>query len=329
MTVQRTTNQGRSHWREAVSRDERGVVMLVVVGTMAIIVIVALSLMAIGRKELQASGDFVRHVRSELLASAAVERAIAILRADRNGYDTLLEPWHTDPSLLRSSHETYGASEVAPGRVNGVTHSGIEDEESKVNLNRAPAAMLAALPGLTTEVAKAIVVGRGGRQFATPDELLRLKGVTPALYAGDAKAGKAGLRSLVTVWGSGKINVNTAPREVLAAIPGLGAAQVSSLIGRRQRLPGPNGGPFRDTASVFAFLQLPPLVAQQAAKYVAVSSTVFRFVAAGRATGRRDGDAGVRIAAVIDRAAQPLRILYWRQLSRRLQHSTISKAGGR
>lgn len=49
-------------------------------------------------------------------------------------------------------------------------------------------------------------------------ELLDIPGVTPALFEGDA--GRPGLQDLLTVHGDGLVNLNTARREIVEAVPG-------------------------------------------------------------------------------------------------------------
>lgn len=299
---------------------QRGAVMLIVTGIMAVVMIIALSLVAIGYKELQGAGEFVTHTRSELLASAAVEHAIATLRADRKGYDSLRDPWRRrgDQRLEPRPGAGNGAAAAveqarpAPGQLSD--YLTLEDEESRLNLNLAPARLLAALPGLNAAAAEAIAQARQRRRFATPDEVLQVAGVTPALYRG--KGGTdPGLRAFVTVWGSGRINVNTAPRAVLATLPDLSPRLIEALISRRGQAPGPSSGPFQNSASVLAFLRLPAGAAEELGKLITVRSTAFRVLALGQARAGDQEGAGVRIAAVVDRAAQPVRILYWRQLA--------------
>jgi type II secretory pathway component PulK len=65
---------------------------------------------------------------------------------------------------------------------------------------------------------------------ATLDELLHVRGMTPEILYGPA-----GIARWLTVQGSGRINLNTAPREVLAALPGFTPAVVAVVLDLRQR----------------------------------------------------------------------------------------------
>lgn len=77
----------------------------------------------------------------------------------------------------------------------------------------------------------------------TVDELLLIKGFTSSLLYGgpsDFVEGETltGIAAWLTVWGDGKVNVNTASREVLLTIPGLNEYDVTDLLQGRL---GPDG----------------------------------------------------------------------------------------
>ena len=69
----------------------------------------------------------------------------------------------------------------------------------------------------------------------TLDELLWVRGMTPEILYGAADDRGAGIAQWLTVHGSGKINLNTAPREVLAALPGFTPSVVAVVLDLRQR----------------------------------------------------------------------------------------------
>jgi type II secretory pathway component PulK len=68
-------------------------------------------------------------------------------------------------------------------------------------------------------------------------ELLLIKGMTADIFYGERSDGTGRLKGLVrflTTEGAGKINVNTAPAEVLLAIPGMDAAAISRILAERE-----------------------------------------------------------------------------------------------
>jgi general secretion pathway protein K len=80
--------------------------------------------------------------------------------------------------------------------------------------------------------------------FETVDELLSLEGMTPALFYGSVAWNKgadkyqrtSGIRDLVTVRsGSGKVNPNIAPPDVLAALPGMTPQLAAHVVSERVR----------------------------------------------------------------------------------------------
>lgn len=63
-------------------------------------------------------------------------------------------------------------------------------------------------------------------------ELLLMEEVTPEILYGEE--GNPGLADLSTVWSDGKINLNVAPPEVLALLPGLGSGQANWIVQYRK-----------------------------------------------------------------------------------------------
>ncbi len=95
--------------------------------------------------------------------------------------------------------------ELGVGRV----HYNLMDEESRIDLNTASESVLARLPGFTPDLARNIV-NSPLRPFAVLEELLLVEGFDAALL------GKC--RDWVTVFSNGRVNINTAPVEVLQAV---------------------------------------------------------------------------------------------------------------
>jgi general secretion pathway protein K len=72
-------------------------------------------------------------------------------------------------------------------------------------------------------------------------ELLQIRGVSPELYRGTA--GRPGLADLLTVFGEGQININTAGKPVLQTL-GLSDAEILEIRATRQEVPYTNLGRF-------------------------------------------------------------------------------------
>jgi hypothetical protein len=118
----------------------------------------------------------------------------------------------------------------------------LEDEESRISLNTVPEKVLDNIEGLSFTTVEAILSRRKSgdnaepQPFTTIEEVRLLEGMKDDLW--DGTKDRPGLRGLFTIYGNGKINVNTASREVLAAIPDLDEAVLDGIIAFRL---GPDG----------------------------------------------------------------------------------------
>lgn len=132
--------------------------------------------------------------------------------------------------------------------------------------------------------------------LTTVEELLLLKGVTPEVYYGtgrvppgyqvreDAANSYDGISRQITVYGDGKININTAGETVLEAMIGKGKAQEVLLR--------------RDTEGFFLIPEYGGVV----------SSDLFSIVSSGDVRGLK-----VTTRAIIERRAKGVVISYWNE----------------
>lgn len=94
------------------------------------------------------------------------------------------------------------------------------DEESKININTASTEVILRLPGLDdTELVQNIIQSEL-RPFHYKEEILLVKGMTRETYDK--------FKDFITVYTDGKVNINTAPAEVLQAL-GMSAALIKSI----------------------------------------------------------------------------------------------------
>jgi type II secretory pathway component PulK len=175
---------------------------------------------------------------------AGIEHAVAVVEADTNQWDGFSENWGADGDIEWDGQElgesTYRIYHVNSG---GITNFGLIDEESRININKADRKLLEALFRVVgkadtiqaSSLAAAVIdwrdpddeVSEGGAEggfyagkqsgyrcpnadFKTPFELLLINGMTSDIYDR--------IRGVVTVYGIGKVNVNTADRAVLAVL---------------------------------------------------------------------------------------------------------------
>jgi type II secretory pathway component PulK len=112
----------------------------------------------------------------------------------------------------------------------------------------------------------------------------------------------------------GRVNINTAPQEVLAALPGLSSTDVQAIIGARPS-PSSTEAPdpiFQTPAWLLTEANFPPEKLRTLEKYITARTQVYRVQALGYFDG---GGPTARIEAVIDANGGRPRIIYWRNLT--------------
>jgi hypothetical protein len=111
-----------------------------------------------------------------------------------------------------------------------------------------------------------------------------------------------------------RVNVNTAPAVVLAALPGLSTSDVQQILDQRPSRAGTETPDdiFSTTAWLMTEANFPAEKLKNLEKYITARSQVYRVQALG--TFDRGGPAA-RIEAVIDTNGGRPRIVYWRDLS--------------
>jgi competence protein ComEA len=135
---------------------------------------------------------------------------------------------------------TFSTTEPAATKTKGMTRSkgATPAAPGPVNLNTATLAELQALPGVGPVVAQAIVAGR---PYKSVDELEKVRGLGAArinslrplvtVAAPEPSATKAGAAARTPRLAPGQVvNINTAPKEVLDLLPGIGPVKAQAII---------------------------------------------------------------------------------------------------
>ena len=313
--------------------NNRGVALLTTLFVLTLVIVLTNEIFRIGARTAQTSAYGRDSIRSTLLAEAGTSAARLALRVDakENKYDTLGEFW-ARPTL---------PFEMGDGTVSVL----VEDEERKINLNRlvmpngnAPDENRVAVfrlfltnMGIDASLADAFVDWLdnddtprvGGAEssyylslprpykakndlFDTIEEILLVRGVTLEIYEK--------IRPFVTVTSSGKININTAPAEILIALSAgkiasesgsIDNAAVTQLIEYRAEHPFQKTS---DIGNVTPFFK--NLYNQQSAFYsdfLDVKSTYFHI--------RSSGDVGGTIRTIDTigvRTENDVRWIFWR-----------------
>jgi DNA uptake protein ComE-like DNA-binding protein len=196
---------------------------------------------------------------------------------------------------------------------------------NRVNVNSVSAQVLQDRWHFTPQLAQAFVQARSGRTFQNLAALLdvqpqnqnRSNDATDQQPAG---GGNTPVTQITLPWLAehveemalndqhrlpGKINVNTASREVLLTLPGITSELVDQIITQRES----SSGGFKSLADLLDRHVLGTELFRGIFEKLTVRSDVFSV----ESTGMSDGGVQRRVLAVIDRGASPMRILYWYQ----------------
>jgi DNA uptake protein ComE-like DNA-binding protein len=253
---------------------------------------------------------------SELLAKAGIDWTIHYLNTVVRQGTLWQAPWTNQAVLFQSHPLGAGTFDVQYTDPNGTLPYGLQDEEARVNLNTAPVALLAALPGISTELAEAIVKHRQQELWGVPEELLYRGLISAPGWYGSAE--QAGLSTYLTVWGSGKININTASPVVMTAVPGLTPALVESIVryrqGEDQQLGTSDDQHFQTVEDLSTLPGGDRTGLEHAGAFLTVTPSAFRFITTGRVRSTTSQARAHRLLAVIERTAQTTALRYWRHL---------------
>ncbi len=264
-------------------RRSSGSVLVLVLWTLVLFTVYAVSLGASARARATLLSRTQLMASLESIAYCGIERAKAVVANDTtDGLDTSTDTWADSAGAFYDVPAGEGLFRVGvfvPGRKTAVFHAGIVDEESKINLNKADAGVIAHLLQVAAqmdldeaqELSQNILDWRDqdsnhqhpqygaedkyyddlvppylckDAPLEVLDELLLIKGIKREIFDK--------ITPFVTLFGSGAVNVNTAPKEVLLAL-GLPVRTVDKMMVYRAGADGEIGT--RDDAA-FAQVQV-------------------------------------------------------------------------
>jgi len=277
---------------------------------------VCLSLIALGfgrraRLEVHAAAYEMDQLTGRLLAHAAIEAGMAKLRESFNQnpeFQSLSDAWAKEQTV--PAEEILGPDAADFASAVTVTYL-IVDENRKININKADENFLRNFDLLPSSAARDIIARRLGEdkvtsgddnEFGAPEELLELKNVDVSDWLGDPDSSELSLCDAVTVYGSGKINVNTAPEEVIAAIPGLNKRAASAIVESR---------PFKDFSKLEKLIDVDSEHVSLIEKYCTPTSS--HFTITGKAQ-MHNGRVVAVVSAVVKRSRSTRTgLIAWRE----------------
>ncbi len=260
-------------------KSEKGIALLLVLWALILLMTVIASFAFLTRTELEAGFHFKRRIKADFLLEGAINRAIAeIMYAQRNPDAEDVWDLNGTPNYYRADNRKITVI--------------ISPEASRVDLNRSSDVILRGLLasiGVDAEKADTIIDSildwrdaddlhrlNGAENdyyqsleppysckngdFDSVYELLYVKGVTEDIFFGSEN--KPGIRDFLTVnAGTAKIDINTAPIEVLLALPGMDRSHAEEIIRKRTEQVFKNMAEVKDTvgdiyAGIAPYIQL-------------------------------------------------------------------------
>ncbi|MBM3239344.1 hypothetical protein FJZ31_23875 [Candidatus Poribacteria bacterium] len=194
-----------------------------------------------------------------------------------------------------------------------------EDEEGKVNINTADASQLQSLPSMDQGVAEDIIRYRDSQgQFNNIDDIRNAKVVN----LDDMKVLSDKVATTNEQVVAGKINVNTAPAEILQLLPGMDETKAQAIVsyretntdtGQSQRSQGANqqGGPFENSGQLLNVEGIDENTFRQIVGLVTYRAYAFMVDSEGVA---KDNKTVASCTAIIDRTGNDtIQIKLWKQ----------------
>jgi len=311
------------------TRRQEGSVLIFALFVLIFLASVALVASYRVHQQLALTQRLVGQARSLAIAQSAVALVTRELEHDKslNQVDHLAEAWQAE--YVRSGQPREQVFSDVAGNPVGHFRVVVQDEHAKINMNTATEktwqCLLAPFSSATSEsVARDIQLYRQDKQpnpvFDSPAELLQVPGVKRDIFLGEDVNDNAvldpgedtnqngqldlGLKDFLTVVTNGTVNVNTAPENVLACLPGMSMAAAREVVAARKLTP------FSKGAELPARAIVPAETYQQISRWVTVSSDLFKV-----SVWAQDRPAGIakEVTVILDRSQLPTKIRWWRE----------------
>jgi len=200
---------------------------------------------------------------------------------------------------------------------------GGQNQQQKININSASAEQLRSLNSKIDDgIASSIINYRQNNRFSNVDGLLQVK----AISIQDIKtiADKVTTTDDATL--AGKININTAPLEILKMLPGMDEEKANAVIAYRQTgttlasgttgttssqvQTGQQGGPLDNAGKLLDIQGIDENTFRQLVDMITYRTYIFRIESTGKSLDEKIVSS---FTAIIDRSGDSVKIKYWKQ----------------
>jgi general secretion pathway protein K len=317
--------------------NDRGVALILVIMIVGVLTAVTIEMNRSSRAEIHDAANLSDGIRLHYIAKSGFNAGIGLLLLDRNNFDALYEDWANRELIAARSKTLFNDGyfdvpiEDESGKIpiNRLVAGHVFNEDIKGLMLRL---LMQPEFGLEEKRAGEILeavkdwidrddetTGTGGAESAyystlgqsyavkngpldCIDELLMIKGVTKELYYGTRES--SGLSQLLTVYGDGRININTAPRPVLRALSeGMDVKAAESMDEYRRNKDN-------DLADASWYQRVPGMAGIQIdSRLIKTTSSTFKIVSIGRLHAMSKS-----VSGVINRDAdgRTAKILSWK-----------------
>lgn len=149
---------------------------VILVGVLWLVLILGLLLLGLNRQvqlDSSRSQGQLDAVRAHWLARAGIERALAVLADDSKAYDGMADFWYADPLSFQDIElaDGFGLRVTAPPRQEAPADTprfGLDDEASRINLNRADRELLSRIDQLDPADVSPLIDWVDGNEEAEP-----------------------------------------------------------------------------------------------------------------------------------------------------------------
>lgn len=308
---------------------QRGFALITVLGVLAVLTTIVLSFGHRAVLERRAAALSVDRTQVLYLARGAAMRATVELR-NKNVVDTLRhegertsfdQRWYERTNLFEGDTAIFELGDPVEIEDEECYYQMV-DAESRICINTAPEELLANLDSMSLGTVRKIMLRRETsfrneserrpRAYMSLEEFRELERVRDSEWYG--RRGRAGLRDVITVFGDGRININTCSREVLEAIPGLDREAVEAIIeyraGPDEELGTSSDRAFEDIADVTDKTGLSASLRATLNRFCKVTSDYFTITAVAT---QRQGAVRAQVTATVHLGETRTRTLEWRE----------------